>query len=387
MVYDTDLSFVYRNPTRLVYGENTVGEIGQEVDDLGCQRAFVVTDRGVVDAGLTQRVEKALGRRHVGTYDGCIQDSSLQVIEEAAGIAKGQKADILVSVGGGSVIDTTKAMAILLTEGGRIMDHAGMQSLTRPQTPHIVVPTTAGTGSEVTYFAVVKDWEENRKMEFAEDHIIPNVGILDPTMTAGLPPMLTATTGMDAFSHALESIHTTQSSPVTDAMAAKAIEMIVTYLPRCVENGGDLFARGQQLMASTMAGIAFGNAQVALVHAMAHTVGGLFGVPHGMANSILLPHVVRFNLDVCAERYGLVARAMGLKTEGLSHEAVGEAVAEAISQFTRRIGIPQRLRDVEVPEEGLVKASEVALTQGPMVFNPKWIGDPQEVLGVFKKAW
>jgi alcohol dehydrogenase class IV len=387
MAYDRDLSFIYRNPTRLVYGENTVNETGQEVDGLGCKRAFVVTDKGVADAGLTQRVEKALGRRHVGTYDRCIQDSSLQVIEEAAGIAKELEADILVSVGGGSVIDTAKAMAILLKEGGQIMDHAGMQSLTRPQTPHIVIPTTAGTGSEVTYFAVVKDWEENRKMEFAEDHIIPNVGILDPTMTVGLPPMLTATTGMDAFSHALESIHTSQSSPVTDAMAAHAIELIVTHLPVCVENGKDLFARGQQLLASTMAGIAFGNAQVALVHAMAHTVGGLFGVPHGMANSILLPHVVRFNLDVCAQRYVLVARAMGLKTEGLSNEAVGEATADAISQFTQKIGVPQKLRDVGVPEDGLAKASEVTLTQGPMVFNPKWISDSEEVLSVFKKAW
>jgi alcohol dehydrogenase class IV len=387
MAYDRDLAFIYRNPTRIVYGENTINEVEQEVTRLECQRAFLVTDKGVVNAGLAERVQKALGRKLVGLFDACIQDSSVEVINAAAGMAREKGADILVSVGGGSVIDTAKAMAILLKEGGQIKDYAGMQSLTRPQTPHIVIPTTAGTGSEVTYFAVIKDWEESRKLEFSEDYIIPNVGILDPTMTAGLPPMLTATTGMDAFSHALESMHTTQCSPITDALAMRAIEMIVTHLPRCMENGRDLFARGQQLLASTLAGIAFGNAQVALVHAMAHTLGGLFGVPHGLANSILMPHVVRFNLDVCADRYTLVARAMGLKTEGFSDEEIGASVADAISQFTRGIGVPQKLREAGVPEDGLVKASEVTLTQGPMVFNPKLVSDPAEILGVLKNAW
>jgi alcohol dehydrogenase len=387
MAYDRDLAFIYRNPTRIVYGENTVNEVDQEVEGLGCKRPFLVTDKGVVDAGLAGRVEKALGKKLVGVFDRCIQDSSLDIINEASEIAKSKGADVLVSVGGGSVIDTTKGMAIVLKEGGKIEDHQGMQSLTRPQTPHIVIPTTAGTGSEVTYFAVIKDQVNNRKLEFSEDRIIPDVGILDPTMTAGMPPMLTATTGMDAFSHALESIHTTQCSPITDAMAMRAIEMIVTYLPRCMEDGKDLFARGQQLLASTMAGIAFCNAQVALVHAMAHTLGGLFSVPHGMANSILLPHVVRFNQDVCAERYVLVARAMGLKTDGLSDEAVSENVAQAISRFTERMGIPQKLKDVGVPETGLAEASEVTLTQGPMVFNPKMVSDPDEILGVLKNAW
>ncbi|MBU1171449.1 MAG: iron-containing alcohol dehydrogenase [Proteobacteria bacterium] len=386
MSYDRDLSFIYRNPTRLVFGENTVNEVNQEVDELGCSRAFVVTDKGVVEAGLTERVEKALGKLWVGTYDKCIQDSSLHIINEAAEIARSKGADVLVSVGGGSVIDTTKGIAIVLKEGGGIQDHQGMQSLTRPQTPHIVIPTTAGTGSEVTYFAVIKDQDNNRKLEFSEDRIIPNVGILDPTMIAGLPPMLTATTGMDAFSHALESIHTTQSSPISDAMATHAIEMIVKYLPKCMENGKDLFARGQQLLASTMAGIAFNNAQVALVHAMAHTVGGLFSVPHGTANSILLPHVVRFNMDACADRYVLVARAMGLKTQGLSDEEIGESVAHAISQFTKSLGIPQKLGDVGVPESRLVEASEVTLSQGPMVFNPKMVSDPDEILSVYKNA-
>lgn len=387
MTYDRDLAFIYRNPTRLVYGENTVNEVKQEVEGLGCSRAFIVTDPGIVAAGLAERVKKALGKYHVGTFDQCIQDSSLHLINEAAAFARSKGADVLISVGGGSVIDTAKGMAIVLKEGGGIEDHQGMQMLSQPQTPHIVIPTTAGTGSEVSYFAVIKDQDNHRKLEFSEDRIIPNVGILDPVMTVGLPSMLTATTGMDAFCHALESIHTTQCTPITDALASHAIEMIVKHLPICVENGKDLYARGQQLLASTLAGIAFNNAQVALVHAMAHTIGGLFSVPHGTANSILMPHVVRFNMDVCANRYRRVAGAMGLQTDGKSDEDVALDVADAITAFTKKLGIPQSLKEVDVPEDRLAEASEVTLTQGPMVFNPKFVSDPEVILGILKNAW
>jgi alcohol dehydrogenase class IV len=387
MAYDKDLSFVYRNPTRLVFGENSITEVAQEVDALACGKAFMVTDRGVMEAGLAGRVEKALGAKLVGVFDGCIQDSSLIIVNEAAGIARSTGADILVSVGGWSVIDTAKGMAIVLKEGGRIQDYTGYQGLSRPQTPHIVIPTTAGTGSEVTYFAVIKDQDNNRKLEFGEDNIIPNVGILDPSMTVGLPPQLTATTGMDAFCHALESIHATPCSPVADGMALHAIRLIKEYLPACVENGRDILARGQMLLASTMAGIAFNNAQIALVHAMAHTVGGMFKVPHGLANSILLPHVVRFNADCCADRYAVIARAMGLEVQGSSDGEASEALARAITGFTTKMGVPQRLRDAGVPESGLNEAAYVTMGMGGMIYNPKTVSDPEEILGVFRQAW
>jgi len=386
MAYDSDLSFVYRNPTKLVFGENSINEVGQEVDGLKCSKAFLVTDKGIVDAGLAERVQKALGSKLVGIYDKCVQDSDIHIVNEAAEIARSKGTDVLVSVGGGSVIDTTKGMAIVLKEGGQIQDYTGYQGLSRPQTPHIVIPTTAGTGSEVTYFAVIKDQDNHRKLEFGEDNIIPNVGILDPTMTLGLPPQLTATTGMDAFCHALESIHANQCQPVADAMAIHAIQLIVKYLPTCVENGKDIVARGQALIASTLAGIAFCNAQIAIVHAMAHTLGGMFKVPHGLANSILMPHCVRFNADVCGDRYAVVARAMGLDMKGINDENAGEAVANAITALTKKMGVPQRLRDAGVPESGLAEAAEVTMGMGGMIYNPK-ISDQEDVLGVFKQAW
>lgn len=387
MAYDRDLAFVYRQPTRIVFGEKTVNDTGIEVAELGCSRAFIVTDPGVVEAGLVERVQKALGAKFVGMYDKCIQDTGIHVINEAAEVAKEAGADCLVSVGGGSTIDTAKGMAILLKEGGKLEDYSGFQLLSRPQTPHVVVPTTAGTGSEATMTAVVKDWDKHQKYLFSDNNIIPNVGILDPTIVEGLPSGLTATTGMDAFTHAIEAIHTIQASPIADAMALQAIRLIYEYLPKCVEDGSDLFARGQQQCAATMAGIAFDNAQVGIPHALAHSLGGIFKVPHGLGNSIVLPHCMRFNLEECADRYALIARVMGLDVAGMNETEAGTAAIEAVAEFTSRIGVPQKLRDVGVPEEGLIEVAELAMGDGCVVYNPALIFESDQLLGVLKEAW
>ncbi len=387
MAYDRDLEFVYRNPTKLVYREGALTDLGVEVDELKCKKAFIVTDKGIVSAGLIEGVEKVLSHRLVGIYDRCIQDSGYHIINEAAGLAKEKGADVLVSVGGGSVIDTTKGMAILLKEGGKLEDYAGFQMLTQPQTPHIVVPTTAGTGSEVTYTAVVKDWEQNFKMFISDNNIIPNIAILDPVMTQGLPPMLTATTGMDALTHAIEAITAMVALPLADYLAFGAIRMIVEYLPKCMEDGSDLFARGQQQIAATMAGIAFATSQIGLVHSMAHVSGGLFGVPHGLANSIFLPHVMMFNLEECPDRYALVAEAMGVKEKGMSDLEASEAAINAIFELTKKLGIPQKLRETSCKEEGLPEAADKVLSDGGVVYNARPVLDMEEVLEIYKKAW
>jgi alcohol dehydrogenase len=259
--------------------------------------------------------------------------------------------------------------------------------LTRPQTPHIAIPTTAGTGSEVTYAFVLKDYEKNQKLLYGDDYIIPNTAILDPVMTQTLPPMLTATTGMDALTHAIEAIHALQAEPISDTMAFGAIRLIMEYLPRCVENGDDLVARGQQQIAATMAGVAFSNAQVGLVHAMAHSIGALCGVPHGLANSILLPYVMKYNMDECPDRYALVAEAMGVKEKGMSDEEAAEAAINAVWELTRRMGVPQKLREVGVTEDVLPQAADMSLGDGSLVYNPKMIFEADQVLEVYKEAF
>lgn len=387
MAYDKDLSFIYKNYTRLVFGIGAVKDVGAEVDQLKCSRAFVVTDKGLVEAGVAEKVEKALGSRYVGTFDGVPQDSGYHIVNEAAEIAREKGADCLVSVGGGSVIDTAKGMAIIVSEGGDLQDYQGFQMLTHPITPHVVVPTTAGTGSEVTYAFVIKDWEKNQKLLYGDDYLMPNTAILDPEMTASMPPRITAMTGMDALTHAIEAIHALQAEPISDTLAFGAIRLIMQYLPVCVEKGDDLVARGQQQIAATMAGIAFSNAQVGLVHAMAHCVGALYKVPHGLANSILLPHVMRYNMDECADRYALVADAMGVREKGMSDEEAAEAAIAAVFEFTKKLGLPQKLSEVGVEEEGLAEASEMALCDGSIVYNPKMVFEAEQVMEVYKKAF
>ncbi len=387
MAYDVDLSFIYKNPTRIVFGVNALRDLSPEIGLLNGSKAFVVTDKGVAEAGLTEMVVKTLGNKWVGTYDQVPQDSGIHIVNEAAEIAREKGADLVVSVGGGSVIDTAKGVALLLKEGGKLEDYCGLQNLTRPQTPHISIPTTAGTGSEVTWAIVVKDWDKDQKILFGDDNIIPNTAILDPVLIQGLPPMITGFTGMDALTHAIEAIHALQCEPISDGMAFYAIRLIMLYLPVCVENGSDLFARGQQQIAATIAGVAFSNAQIGLVHATAHSAGALFKVPHGLANSILLPYVMEYNSDEAADRYALVAQAMGVAEKGMSDEEASHAAVEAVFGLTKKIGLPQKLREVNVPESGLEAIADLSLSDGSIVYNPKPIFEVEQVMEVLRKAY
>jgi len=387
MAYDLDLGFIFKMPTRIVFGINSLNDLSPEIALLKGTKAFLITDKGVEEAGLADMVVKALGSKWVGTYNEIPQDSGIHVVNEAYQIAKEKGADILVSVGGGSVIDTAKGVAILLKGGGKLEDYYGVQNLTEPQTPHIAIPSTAGTGSEVTWAIVVKDYERNQKIVFGDDHVIPNTAILDPNMVKGLPPMITAFTGMDALTHAIEAIHAIESEPISDGMAFYAIRLIMNNLPICVENGEDLFARGQQQIAATMAGAAFGLAQTGLVHATAHSIGALYKVPHGLGNSIMLPHVMAYNMDEVADRYALVAEAMGIKEKGMSDEEASKAAIEAVFELTKKIGLPQKLSEVGVPESGLEAAADLTLSDSQVIYNPKPIFDAEEVMGVLRKAY
>jgi alcohol dehydrogenase class IV len=388
MPYDAQLNFVFWSPTKIVFGENTALDVAIEVENLKCKKALIVTDKDLIkDTDIPEKIKKALGNLCVGIFSEVEPDSGIHIVNQGARLGMKLGADCIVSVGGGSAIDTAKGMAILLKEGGKLQDYMGFQVLARPQTPHIVIPTTAGTGSEVTYVAVIKDHQEGRKLLFGDYNILPNVAILDPKMTEGLPPRLTAATGMDAMCHAIEALHSLQREPIADGLALHAIKLIKEFLPKAVENGKDMTARGQMLIAANMAGAAFSNAQVGLVHALAHSVGAIFGVHHGLANSILLPACLRYNADACGEIYLDVLWALGTNIEGIQLDKAGDVLADKIMEFTKKSGLPQRLRDVGVPEGGLKECSELALSDGAIVYNPKFISDSAEVLKVYKQAW
>ena len=387
MPYDDSLSFLHYAPTRVVFGVGALSEAPLELERLGLARAVIVTDRVLAErTDLVRRLQAALGARCVGTYADAQPDSGIHLVDAGAAYAREHGADSLVSLGGGSAIDTAKGMAIVLTEGGSLVDHQGFQNLTRRQTPHVAIPTTHGTGSEVTRYAVIKDHEERSKLVFGDFHLIPDVAILDPALTVGQPPAIGAGTALDALTHAIEGMHSLQRNPIADALGLHAARLVRRWLPRALAVPNDLAARGQLLVAAAIAGTAFDNAQVGLVHAIAHTVGARHGVHHGLANAIALPHVIRFNASEAAEPYAELARAMGLTTTTDDAAAV-EALAVGVQELTRASGLPVRYRDVGVPEADLPALAEATISDASIVYNPRMAMDPALVLEVLRAAW
>jgi alcohol dehydrogenase class IV len=387
MDYPSDLSFLFTSPTKVVFGAGASADVGLELAALGCAKALIVTDGFLHKTEIVAKIVASLGRACAGIFSDVPPDSGVHTVNAGAELGRARGADSIVSIGGGSVIDTAKGIAILLTEGGSLLDHQGFQLLTRRQTPHICIPTTAGTGSEVTYFAIIKDHERKRKLSFGDYHIIPDVAILDPNLTVGLPPVLTAATGLDAFSHGYEALTSALREPMSDALGLHAIRLIRRFLPIAVKNGADMAARGQMLIAATLAGAAFSNSQVGLLHAIAHVVGARHGVHHGLANAIAMPHVIRYNNDVVADRHRLVAEAMGVDVRGVSDEAAGRKAAEAVSAFVAEVGLPRSFRETGVPQDDLEACAEMTLSDGAIVQNPKPVTDSADVLGVLKAAW
>ena len=386
MAYDSDLSFNYFGPTKIVFGANAARDVDIEMGALGGTKAVVVTDQGIIKAGLVDGITASLGGRCAGVFSDVPQDTGVEVVNAGAEFARKNGADIVISVGGGSVIDTAKGMCILMTEGGTLRDYNGVQLLSRPQTPHMVIPTTAGTGSEVTNAAVIMDKEMGQKRLLVENFNVPVMAILDPKMTEKLPPLLTMSTGMDAMTHAVEAVHSIPHQPLTDGLALHAIRLLYKHLPVCVENGSDLHARGQVQIAATMAGWAFANAMVGIVHAMAHSIGAVAHVPHGIANGILLPDCMEFNLEDAADGYAMIAEAMGVREKGMDDSEAARAAIQAMREFTRKIGHPQKLSEMGVSGKDIEKAAEMSLSDGSIVNNPRIVMDSAEILEIFQKT-
>jgi alcohol dehydrogenase class IV len=380
------LAFVFSSPTKIVYGEGVSADAGLEMSALGSRRPLLVTDAGVRAAGLVDGVLKALGKSCAGVFDEVPQDSGVHVVEKAAELARSAGADGVVSLGGGSVLDTAKGLALLLTEGGRLADYQGFQMLSRRQAIHVAIPTTAGTGSEATFAALIKDHQSHSKVLLFDAHLAPDVAILDPRLLASLPPRITAFTGMDALTHAVESLHSLQAEPFSDALALHAVRLIAGNLPACVERGRDLEARGRMLVAATLAGQAFTNAMVGVVHALAHTLGGRFGVPHGLANAILLPFGMEYNLRESAAHYARVAEAFGVRRAGLGEEQSARAAVQAVRELLVRLGLPSKLREAGVPRAALSECGEAALSDGSIVYNPR-PADAASLTELLEAAW
>ncbi len=377
----------YNCNTNIISGHGSLAAIYKEMVNLGCRRALIMTDPGVRKAGLVQLVQNALVDFCVGVFDNIAQDTDLDTVDAAVAMARELGADCMVSVGGGSVIDTAKAVCVTLKNGGKANDHIAIYRLQEPQTPHIVIPTTSGTGSEVTNVAVIKSKTAGRKVYIVDRFIMPNTAILDPRFTMTLPPALTATTAMDAMTHAVEALTSIMSQPICDGQALQAVRLIRENLPKAIANGKDEKARNHLQIGATMAGWAFAIAQVGLAHAMAHTVGILHNVPHGAACGIFLPAVMRFNVDFAADKLAMAAQALGVNTHGMDDRSAALAAADAVEALMKEAGHPMRLRDVGVPEDGLAMCAFHAIADSAALFNARPVNDPQEVLELYQQVY
>lgn len=387
--------FEFYNPTKVVYQAGVATDLKPELDIIGIQKYFIVSDHILDEIGLVQKVADGLtdaGFEVTGKFLDVAQDARLKDVKTCAEKIKSSGAQGILSIGGGSVIDTAKAANILFSEGGDLVeDYSGAHTLTRPLKPHVVIPTTAGTGSEVTMIAVIYDAENKEKLSFPDKYLLPNLAVLDPEMTLSLPPKMTAATGMDALTHAIEAYVGPQASPISDAFAAGAIELIVKHLVNATQNGGeDIEARGGMLIASTMAGIAFTHSMVGCVHGMAHATGALYRVPHGVANAIFLPFGMEYNFEEIKTKLARLAPLMGEDVRDPSAEEAARRVIAAVRRLTGKLNelgaLPLRLRDVGVPEDGLVAIAEGALNDGTSFYNPREM-DQDELLPFIQKAY
>lgn len=384
-------------PVKVIAGKAALEHIPYELTGMSAKRPMIVTDKGVRAAGLLDPVISACeesGLEIVSIYDDVPPDSSTGVVRDIAGIYRSEKCDSIIAVGGGSAIDTAKAVNILVSEGGDdIAAYAGAGVLKRPLKPFFVVPTTAGTGSEVTAVAVIADTEKHVKLPFTSSFLLPNAAIIDPRMTLTLPPHITAATAMDAMTHATEAFTCMAKNPLSDAYATAAIKKISTSLLAVMENPKDADGRLELAQASTMAGIAFSNSMVGLVHALGHATGAICQLPHGLCMSLYLPYVLEYNIDSIREPLGELL----LYLDGPDVYAATPSArrAEASISTIRRLRdalykhcqLPRTLKETgKVVEEQLDQIAALALDDGAIMFNPKEVTleDAREVL---RRAW
>jgi len=386
--------FQFYCPVKILSGLKALSNLPYEMELLGAKRALVITDLGVVSAGLIKLVEAAMegSKCEIGAiYSDTPVDSSNKVVNDAAKIYRAKKCDCLVAVGGGSSMDTAKGVDILISEGmDDLMKFQGMDRLKAQMQPFIAIPTTAGTGSEVTLAAVIRDIEADLKMPFVSDKLYPHVAILDPKMTMTMPPKITAATGMDALTHAVEAYYCLQKNPVSDAFATAAVQMIFEYLIKCVENGRDEKARMAMANASLLAGISFSNSMVGVVHALAHAAGGVCHVPHGVANAVFLPWGMEQNLGKASEYIAELAPYMGVKDPPAQPIDRAKAAVQAVRNLLNKLhdlcGLPTTLKEAGVPKQKLNKIAKAAINDGSCNYNPEDVTF-EDALAILKKAY
>jgi alcohol dehydrogenase len=382
-----DQVFGFSMPTTNLGGVGASQEVGTQAKLLGASKVLIVTDKVLNRLGMAARIQAQLKDAGVDAvvFDGSAPNPTDVNVEDGVKVYRDNRCDGLVSLGGGSSHDCAKGIGFVVAGGGNIRDYEGVDKSTEPFPPFLAINTTSGTASEMTRFCIITNTSTHVKMAIVDWRCTPRVSINDPVLMVGQPPALTAATGMDALTHAIEAYVSTIATPITDSAAVAAMELIAAYLRPAVALGEDLVARDKMAYAEFLAGMAFNNAGLGYVHAMAHQLGGLYDLPHGVCNAVLLPHVCEFNLIAKPERFADIAVRLGEDITGLAPVDAAQKGIDAIRKLSRSIGIPGGLAEMGVKEEDLPLMATNAMKDACSLTNPRK-ATHADVVAMFRAA-
>lgn len=370
----------------VTFGVDAVKELPKMLEEYKAKNVMIVYDNGVKMAGIAEKVIEEVKKANVDItiFDGVIPNPTNEVVEEAAEIAKKANIDVFVAVGGGSSIDLTKAVNILMTNPGKIGEYGGMNLVKENVLPLIAIPTTAGTSSEITNVVALTDTQAVCKYVIIDNKIVADKVIADPEFTKTMPPSVTAATGMDAITHAVESYISNMATPLTKYHSIRGLQVFYENLPKAVENGSDMKAREQMMLGCIVAGFGFSNANLGLVHGIAHTLSAHFHLAHGVANATVLPYVMEFNAESCPEEMVELAKAINLSLTG-NIEEDKYVLSKELLNMTKKVGI-KTLSELGIKEGDFDMIAEDVLKEPVLGFNPRQNITKDEVIGILKKA-
>lgn len=379
---------VYYVPSINIMGKGCLQEIGPYIQELKLKKALVVTDKFLMKSGIAGKLLAVLDEAGIeyAIYDEVKPNPTCKNVHDGVDYLKSQNCDYLISIGGGSPQDTAKAIGIIATNGGHIKEYEGVHKSKHKSLPIVAVNTTAGTSAEVTINYVITDEDRKVKMVMVDKNSLATISVNDPELMVDKPAALTAATGMDALTHAIEALVTPGAYPVTDATALAAVELIFANLARTVKNGHDIEAREQMVYAIFLGGLAFNNAGLGYVHAMAHQLGGVYDLPHGVCNAMLLPFVEEENAKYVPEKFRSIAKAIGLNVENQTDKQCADFVIESIKALSKEVGIPAKLSELGVEEVDLDLLAENSMKDACAPGNP-FIPTKEEVITLFKKYY
>lgn len=385
-------SFIFHAPTKIIFAENAASGVADLIEELGGSQAILITDAVLLKMGVAKPILESFQASSLPEpviFSDVPSDSDIPCVNKAAQFARNNGCDCVIALGGGSVLDTAKAVAICITFGGDILQYEGVNNLPGHLKPLLAIPTTAGTGSEVSLVAMIKDSVAEKKLLFGSHYIGPSAAILDPNLLLSLPPKLTAATGFDALTHAIESYTAAYTtSPLTDAMCLEAMRLLNEFLPVAVKDGSNIEGRSATLTASTMAGLAFTNTGVGVIHALAHTIGGRFNTHHGMTNGVFLPYGMEFNLPAAKDKYAKIARYLGDCT-GSDDDRCAAKLIEKLRALLLECHLPTTLRELgvkELSDAEIFELAEIASTDPAIMFNAREV-TVDDLIELIKRAY